>query len=150
MNYKLPGIKLGMLALGYACSRLIKKSVTVSLLGLVAAWPMGMALGLSIGTANVSQCYKCSLLCISVQSTSMYLSFIFLNIIPVREIFKYNYYICFCHACILYPVFSLFGCRIFFVEGTRSILLGMKSMPCIFPFEQESCDVVASRTKSLQ
>ena len=45
--------------------------------------------------------------------------------------------------------FSLFGCRIFFVEGTRSILLGVKSMPCIVQFEQESCDVVASRTKSL-
>ena len=45
--------------------------------------------------------------------------------------------------------FSLFGCRIFFVEGTISILLGVKSMPCIVQFEQESCDVVASRTKSL-
>ena len=45
--------------------------------------------------------------------------------------------------------FSLFGCRIFFVEGTRSILLGVKSMSCIVQFEQESCDVFASRTKSL-
>ena len=46
--------------------------------------------------------------------------------------------------------FILFGCRIFFVEGTRSILLGVKSMPCIVQFEQESCDVFASHTKSLQ
>ena len=50
--------------------------------------------------------------------------------------------------------FSLFGCRIFFVEGTRSILLGVKSMPCIYrcivQFEQVSCDVFASHTKSLQ
>ena len=31
-----------------------------------------------------------------------------------------------------------------------SILLGVKSMPCIVQFEQESCDVFASHTKSLQ
>ena len=61
-------------------------------------------------------------------------------------IFFFFYYVCF--VMLLY--FSLFGCRIFFMEGTESILLGVKSMSCIVQFEQESCDVVASRTKSLQ
>ena len=83
--------------------------------------------------------------------------FVFSQIIPVgynHVIFKKNEIIM--SVFVMLVNFSLFGCRIFFVEGTRSILLGVKSMPCIYTnrcivqFEQVSCDVFASHTESLQ
>ena len=59
--------------------------------------------------------------------------FVFSQIISVgynHVIFKKNEI--FMSVFVMLVNFSLFGCRIFFVEGTISILLGVNSMPCIY------------------